>query len=173
MQSHTRVPNCSCEAAGSHQEESPSTTRDEEAELRDRQDLGEMGTRGLHQESGQINMRVASSIPSQVVAGCAMDTPLVVLLHRDVQSLTAVDDIWVFVSLIDASPNMSAGESDDVLKGQRADNAHPILGQFNGVTSGDPFAYASFSNLMISRSGRYRLCVTAIDMRFVKTICRG
>lgn len=154
MQPHTRVHDCSCNTTESRGEDTPPRAWRAEAEHSNGPD---------GQEVEEINMSLASSIPAEIVAGCALDRPLVVLLHRGMQSSTAIDDIWVFVSLVNADSDTSTGERDDVLRGQRADNAHPILGYCS--TSDDAFAYASFSNLIISRSGRYRLCVTAIDMR--------
>lgn len=179
MQPHTGKQNCSRDTTGSHQEESSTAARHEEAHLQEEQDDSEnMVTKGESEEIGEINMSLASTIPSQIVAGSVMDTPLIVLLHCGIRSSTAIGDILVFVSLVDAdsdldsnsnsNSNSSTRERDDVLKGQRADNAHPILGYLS--ERDDTFAYASFSNLLISRSGRYRLRVTAIDMRFVKVI---
>lgn len=169
MQPHTRVQDCSCDTTESQEDQAPTTARYGEAQRRneqDRQDLEDMAFNGLGQEMEEINMSMASSIPTQIGAGYVLDTPLVVLLHRGMRSSTAIGDIWVFVSLINAGPDIPAGGSEDVLNGQRADNAHPILGYCS--MRDDAFAYASFSNLSISRSGRYRLCITAIDMRFVR-----
>lgn len=173
MQPHTGEQSCSRDTTGDHQEESSTATRHEEVQFQEEQDGPEnIVTKGEGEEIGEINMSLASTIPCQIVAGSVMDTPLIVLLHRGIRSSTAIGDIWVFVSLVDADSdldsNSSARERDDVLKGQRADNAHPILGYLS--TRDDTFAYASFPNLLISRSGRYRLRVTAIDMRFVKVI---
>lgn len=166
MQPHRREQDCSCDTTENHRQETPFRARHGEVEYRngpDGQERENSVARGPGREIEEINMSLASSIPTQVVAGCALERPLVVLLHRGTQSSTAIDDIWVFVSLVDAGSNTQSGESDDVLKGQRADNAHPVLG-YCSMSEG-AFAYASFSNLTISRAGKYRLCVTAIDMR--------
>lgn len=109
----------------------------------------------------EFGMELASTIASQYVAGYSIATPIVVLLSRRTKASPSLDDIWVFLSLVDASLDISS--RDDLLHGQRSDNAHPILGYINA--SEDNFAYASFHNIHISTPGRYRFRVFAIDMK--------
>lgn len=111
-----------------------------------------------------IEMSFANAVPFRIGVGRITTTPIVILLCQGAHSSIATDDIWVFVSLIDAESGLSTG--DDVLLGQRADNAHPILGHLSQTRTS--LAYASFPDLIISKPGRFRLCITAIDTRYAK-----
>lgn len=113
-------------------------------------------------EVRHIEMRFANAVPFRMGAGCIMTTPIVILLSQGACRSNATDDVWVFVSLIDA--NSEDFVDEDLLQGQRADNAHPIRGQLGPLESS--LAYASFPNLVISRPGNFRLRITAIDMRY-------
>lgn len=111
-----------------------------------------------------IEMRFANAVPFRMGAGCVITTPIVILLSQGIYPSGATGDIWVFVSLVDANSEQSVGE--DVLQGQRADNAHPIRGQLC-QTEGN-LAYASFPDLVISKPGNFRLRITAIDTRYAE-----
>lgn len=118
---------------------------------------------GEERNANHIEMSFINAVPSTFNAGCVMGTPVVILLSRGVRCSTAMEDVWVFVSLIDGSSGTS--ERDDLLEGRRADNAHPLLGYVNQTDNN--LAYASFSDLLVSKPGKYRFRVTAIDMRCV------
>lgn len=109
-----------------------------------------------------IKMSFASTVPPRIGAGCVMTAPIVILLSQSEPATTATNDIWVFVSLLPAESEGFVVE--DLLQGQRADNAHSIGGVAGGEENS--LAYASFSGLVISRPGRFRLRVTAINMRY-------
>ena len=91
-------------------------------------------------------MRLASAIPSQVVAGRTMALPVIVLFSQCSETPPSISDIWVFVSLIDEDAGGALRE--DVLRGKRADSIH-MLSELNATVE-DSFAYASFTDLEIS-----------------------
>lgn len=100
---------------------------------------------------------------SQIVAGRKMNVPVVVLFsrHSELGGLPGTDDVWIYASLIAEKSDTPLKE--DLLKGRRADSMHPLArGSSN---RGGDFAYASFPNLAISTPGRYRLRLTAVDMK--------
>lgn len=148
------------------------TTDEEQAEdRREDEEAAELAFANNEDEVSHVEMRFANAVPFRMGAGCVMTTPIVILLSHGIRSPNATDDVWVFVSLVDANSEQSVDE--DVLQGQRADNAHPIWGQLSQMESS--LAYASFPNLVISRPGNFRLRVTAIDMRYamlpLTTLC--
>jgi len=108
-----------------------------------------------------FTMRLATALPSRVAVNRAISTPVVVLFDQNQEDVPSTDDIWVFASLIEESSGNSARE--DLLQGQRADSMHALTA--HQAEFGRNFAYASFPNLLITQSGRYRLRVTAIDMK--------
>lgn len=111
--------------------------------------------------SGNFIMKMATAFPSTVIVNKVMPLPVVVLFGREQEDIPHTDDVWVFVSLIEGSSGDSALE--DLLQGQKADSVH-IFTAHQANLQGN-FAYASFPNLLIARSGQYRLRVTAIDMK--------
>lgn len=115
----------------------------------------------VENDQRNIEMSFANAVPFQISVGCIMTTPIVILLNQGVCSSVAMNDVWVFVSLIDADSELSVG--DELLQGRRADNAHSVSGSTTQMKSS--LAYASFPDLVISRPGRFKLRITAIDMR--------
>lgn len=109
----------------------------------------------------EFSMRLATRLPSQLAAGQAFTIPIVVFFSQSTTEQPSVDDVWVFASLIDEH----SGEQPqkDLFHGQRAASLYPI--QRDGLEFQDVFAYSSFTNLTISASGRYRIRLTAIDMK--------
>lgn len=108
-----------------------------------------------------LTMRFATPIPAPFVAAQTMQLPIVVLFGCRTETLPDTNDIWVFVSLLNADSEVPLQE--DLLHGRRADSVHPLL-ERDRIEVGD-FAYASFANLVVSARGRYRFCMTAVDMK--------
>lgn len=107
-----------------------------------------------------FTMRFAHDLPGRIAVGQPFASPVTVLFGRSEEAIPLQGDIWLFASLTDADSDTAAG--DNALQGQRADSLHPTPNEQSGDI-GDA-AYASFEGLMISRPGRYRLRITAVDM---------
>lgn len=109
----------------------------------------------------EFRMRLATRLPSQLAAGQAFTIPIVVFFSQSTTEQPSVDDIWIFASLIDEH----SGEQPqkDLLHGQRAASLYPMQG--DSLELQDDFAYSSFTSLTVSASGRYRIRLTAIDMK--------
>lgn len=109
----------------------------------------------------ELTMRFATPLPRQFVAGRTVPIPVVVLFGRQLEALPDTRDIWIFASLV--NEDFEALSQEDLLRGQRADNIHPL--SEGDEVKGGSFGYASFTNLVISAQGRYRFRMTAVEMR--------
>ena len=107
-----------------------------------------------------LTMEFANPMPSRIAAGQAIEIPVVVLFRHKTKPAPDMNNIWVFVSLI--NEESGGAPQEDLLQGQRADSIH-LLGDENGKDGN--FAYASFANLVVSTRGRYRFRMTAVDMK--------
>lgn len=117
-------------------------------------------------------MELAIAPPSRVTAGVTLSQPVVVTfatLDRDKEpngatfTIPETNGFWAFVSLTTADMQQTLDPPrSDLLRGRRTDSIHPIHQEQEGdkVT----VAYATFSELMITQPGQYRLRVNIIDM---------
>ena len=114
-------------------------------------------------------MELAVAPPRRIAAGVKLEKPLVVTFsvskakHRAFVPGTDLSGIWVFVSLMTEDRRQSlAPPQSGLLKGQTTDSIHPIPREEVGEEQ--PFAYATFPGLEITRPGRYCFKVNIIDM---------
>lgn len=117
------------------------------------------------------DMELAIRPPRRIAAGLELETPLVVTFSQskakgrvlgmgDVQDVSGV---WAFVSLMTEDRSESlAPPQKGLLRGQTADSIHPFERDQGG--DAQPFAYATFPDLAITRPGRYCFRVNIIDM---------
>lgn len=106
-------------------------------------------------------MRLATPLPTRISVNRDIPVPVVVLFEQENGSVPDPGNIWAFASLIEDTG--STAPREDLLSGQRADSVH-ILSAQNGDLQ-NTFGYASFPHLQISQPGRFRLRITAIDMK--------
>ena len=106
-------------------------------------------------------MRLETPVPSRLVIGRPLSIPVVAVFSHDTDPAPATDGIWVFASLLSTSSESTV--DGDLLQGRRADSVHLLPRRRSG--SSGAFAYVSFANLSLSTVGRFRLRLTAIDMK--------
>ena len=116
-------------------------------------------------------MELAIRPPRRIAVGIKLETPLVVTFSAsklrkrafvpgEVKDLSGV---WAFVSLMTEDRSRSlAPPQTDLLRGHMADSIHPIT--HDDGREEQPFAYATFPSLEITRPGRYCFRVNIIDM---------
>lgn len=106
-----------------------------------------------------------------MVAGTALKEPIVVTFEVgkaekgefDVQTGPEITTSWVFLSLMSEDGSQCLAPPDqDLLQGRVADSVHRVLEEHNGDQS--IVAYATFSDLVIYKPGRYCFRVSIIDM---------
>jgi hypothetical protein len=116
-------------------------------------------------------MELAITPPRLIAAGVKLELPLVVTfrpssVRRQVRGGREVSDfsgVWAFVSLMTEDRRESlAPPQKDLLRGHVSDSIHPL--EQEEATEGQPFAYAKFPELAITRPGRYCFRVNIIDM---------
>ena len=128
------------------------------------------------QNTGKVMMELAFSPPYRTASGVRLRTPLVVTFSG--LSATAVEDrqqngqaitlpdlsgIWVFLSLTTSDmEETSVTRQGDLFCGRRADSVHQIYREQHDDRP--VIAYATFPDLIIRRSGHYRVKVTIVDM---------
>lgn len=109
----------------------------------------------------RMSMRLAAALPPRIGVNKDIPVPVVVLFDQGEEHSSDADDVWAFASLI--GETSSSDPLDDWLSGQRADSVHTLSAQNADLQN--TFGYASFPHLQISRPGRFRLRITAIDMK--------
>ncbi|KAJ9497680.1 hypothetical protein H2202_006713 [Exophiala xenobiotica] len=123
-------------------------------------------------------MELAVAPPPKIAAGVILEIPIVVTFsaatspedgkqeNQDGKEPIVLGDlsgVWAFVSL--TTPDMEqslAPPRTDLLRGRTADSIHPINEEQDGERP--TLAYATFSDIVISEPGQYRLKVNIIDM---------
>ncbi|KAK5388379.1 hypothetical protein LTR20_004625 [Exophiala xenobiotica] len=123
-------------------------------------------------------MELAVAPPPKIAAGVILEIPIVVTFSaatspedgkQETQDgkepivLGDLSGVWAFVSL--TTPDMEqslAPPRTDLLRGRTADSIHPINEEQDGERP--TLAYATFSDIVISEPGQYRLKVNIIDM---------
>lgn len=110
-------------------------------------------------------MRLAGPLPSKLTVGQRITVPVTAVFghHAESDAAHELDGVWIFASLMDS--NSRALSNEDPLQGQRADSVH-----WHVENHGDGFAFASFPNLSVSKPGKYRLRLTAINMKGYITV---
>ncbi len=123
-------------------------------------------------------MELAIAPPPKIAAGVTLQIPIVVTFsttttpgdekqesqgaHEPVV-LPDLSGVWAIVSL--TTPDMEqslAPPRTDLLRGRTADSIHPINEEQDGERR--TLAYATFSDIVITEPGQYRLKVNIIDM---------
>jgi hypothetical protein len=116
-------------------------------------------------------MELATAPPRRMAAGVTLEAPLVVTFSTStprrrestVNDPTNLSGVWAYVSLMNEDRSESlAPPQNDLLRGRTLDSIHPITQRGGGQTQ--PFAYATFPDLSITRPGRYCFKVNVIDM---------
>jgi hypothetical protein len=120
-------------------------------------------------------MEFAVVPPSRVAAGVRLRYPLVVTFSsgssppRDKHAiwtpcvLRDLSGIWVFLSLTTADTRENlAPPREDLFSGKRADSIHPV--QLEQMGDRPTLAFATFPDLVFTKTGRYRIRVNIIDM---------
>jgi hypothetical protein len=123
-------------------------------------------------------MELAVAPPPKIAAGVILEIPIVVTFgaatspedgkqeNQDGKEPIVLGDlsgVWAFVSL--TTPDMEqslAPPRTDLLRGRIADSIHPINEEQDGERP--TLSYATFSDIVISEPGQYRLKVNIIDM---------
>lgn len=116
-------------------------------------------------------MELAITPPRRIAAGVKLETPIVVTFSPSKLKKRALvpgeskdlSGVWAFVSLMTEDRSLSlAPPQTDLLRGHMADSIHPIA--HDDGREEQPFAYATFPGLEITRPGRYCFRVNIIDM---------
>ncbi|KIW39091.1 uncharacterized protein PV06_08902 [Exophiala oligosperma] len=127
-------------------------------------------------------MELAIGPPSRIAAGVPIESPIVVTFaaakpenyktkdesdddFEDVEGMMIADfdGVWVLVSLTTPQMDQSlAPPRTDLLRGRTADSIHAISQEQEGDIP--TLAYATFTDIVITEPGRYRIKVYIIDM---------
>lgn len=127
-------------------------------------------------------MELAIGPPSRIAAGVELQSPIVVTfaatkpedhMAKDegdngveaIETMITADfnGVWVLASLTTPQMDQSlAPPRTDLLRGRTADSVHPISQEQEG--DNPPLAYATFSDIVITEPGQYRIKVYIIDM---------
>lgn len=117
------------------------------------------------------DMELAIKPPRRIAAGVKLENPLVVTFSTSrskgrgngIAEMQDVSGVWAYVSLVTEDQRESlAPPQKGLLRGQTADSIHPF--HRDEVGDGQPFAYATFPDLAITKPGRYCFRINIIDM---------
>jgi hypothetical protein len=121
---------------------------------------------GVIEEDPGFDMELAVRPPQRIAAGVTLETPLVITFktpsveQRSTPDPQDLSGKWANLSLVSDRKQKVAPPQGDLLLGRLSDSIHPL----DTADDRQPFAYAAFSGVSITRPGRYCFQVNIIDM---------